>query len=126
MKGKVAQHLEVIRENAIDFIVEEELVAKLKSSFKENKPLKLKIGFDPTASDIHLGHTVLLRKLRKLQDLGHFVHFIIGDFTAKIGDPSGRTSLRPVLSDKEIKKNASTYTSQAFKILDKKKTLKLF
>ena len=122
MESKVALHLEAIRENSIDFIVQDELIAKLKNSFKKGKPLKLKIGFDPTASDIHLGHTVLLRKLRKLQDLGHFVYFIIGDFTAKIGDPSGKTSLRPVLSDKDIKKNAATYTSQAFKILDKKKT----
>jgi tyrosyl-tRNA synthetase len=122
VESKIARHLEVISQNCIDSIAQEELIAKLKNSFKKGEPLRLKIGFDPTASDIHLGHTVLLRKLRKLQDLGHFVHFIIGDFTAKIGDPSGRTALRPVLTDKEIKKNASTYTSQAFKILDKKKT----
>ncbi len=122
MQSKIALHLEAISQNCIDLIAQEELAAKLKESFKKGRPLKLKIGFDPTASDIHLGHTVLLRKLRKLQDLGHFVLFIIGDFTAKIGDPSGRTALRPVLTDKEIKNNASTYTSQAFKILDKKKT----
>jgi len=122
VKSEVARHLEVIKENSVDLIAEGELVAKLKNSFLKNKPLKLKIGFDPTARDIHLGHTVLLRKLRKLQDLGHQVYFIIGDFTAKIGDPSGKTSLRPVLSDKEIKLNASTYTQQAFKILNRKKT----
>ena len=122
MKKEVRQQLEIIKENTVDLLPEEELVAKLESSLHNNKPLRLKIGFDPTASDIHLGHTVLLHKLRKLQDLGHQVHFIIGDFTAKIGDPSGRTALRPVLTDKEIKKNAATYTQQAFKILDKRKT----
>jgi tyrosyl-tRNA synthetase len=122
MKKCLDEHLEVIKECAIDVISEEEIRAKLEKSFKLNKPLRLKIGFDPTARDIHLGHTVLLRKLRKLQDFGHLVYLIIGDFTAKIGDPSGKTCLRPVLSDKEIKSNASTYTQQAFKILDKKKT----
>jgi tyrosyl-tRNA synthetase len=122
VKKDVTYHLEVIKEHTVDLIPEEELVKKLESSLRESFPLKLKIGFDPTARDIHLGHTVLLRKLRKLQDLGHLVHLIIGDFTAKIGDPSGRTALRPVLSDKEIKDNAATYTHQAFKILDKKKT----
>lgn len=122
VKKKILQHLQIIKENAVDVISEEEIALKLKESFQENRPLRLKIGFDPTASDIHLGHTVLLHKLRKLQDLGHIVYFIIGDFTAKIGDPSGRTTLRPVLSDKEIKANAATYTSQAFKVLDKKKT----
>ncbi len=116
------QHLDAFKANVVDLVPEEELVAKIKESLSTNKPLRLKIGFDPTASDIHLGHTVLLKKLRVLQDLGHIVLFIVGDFTAKIGDPSGRTALRPVLSDKEIKKNASTYTTQAFKILDKKKT----
>jgi len=122
MKSKITQHLELIKENSVDLIAEEELAFKLENSFKKNKPLKLKIGFDPTAKDIHLGHTVLLRKLRKLQDLGHQVYLIIGDFTAKIGDPSQRTALRPVLTDKEIKANAATYTQQVFKILNKKKT----
>ncbi len=126
MKNKIAQHLEVIKENVVDLISEEELTSKLENSFKNNKPLKLKIGFDPTARDIHLGHTVLLRKLRKLQDLGHHVYFIIGDFTAKIGDPSGKSTLRPVLTDKQIKSNAATYTTQAFKILDKKKTTVIY
>jgi len=115
-------HLKAIKENAVEVIAESQLIAKLEASLKEKQPLKLKIGFDPTASDIHLGHTVLLKKLRKLQDLGHQVYFIIGDFTAKIGDPSGKTTVRPVLTDKQIKANASTYTRQAFKILDKKKT----
>lgn len=120
--SKITRHLEIIKENAVDLIDEKELALKLESSLKNKRPLKLKIGFDPTARDIHLGHTVLLRKLRKLQDLGHRVYLIIGDFTAKIGDPSQRSALRPVLSDKEIKANAATYTRQVFKILDKKKT----
>lgn len=122
MDKSIAQHLEIIKENSVDLIPQEGLISKLEISLKTHKPLKLKIGFDPTARDIHLGHTVILRKLRKLQDLGDEVYFIIGDFTAKIGDPSGRTILRPVLSDEEIKENALTYTEQAFKILDKKKT----
>ncbi|MCQ9205462.1 MAG: tyrosine--tRNA ligase [Omnitrophica bacterium] len=122
MNKEIARHLEAIKENSVDLISEEELITKIKNSLNKKKPLKLKIGFDPTASDIHLGHTVLLRKLRRLQDLGHQVYFIIGDFTAKIGDPSQRTALRPILSDKEIKANAATYTNQAFKILDKSKT----
>lgn len=122
MDPTISTHLKVIKENAVEVIAEAQLIAKLESSLKEKIPLKLKIGFDPTASDIHLGHTVLLRKLRKLQDLGHRVYLIIGDFTAKIGDPSGKTTTRPLLSDKQIKANASTYTKQAFKILDKKKT----
>ncbi|MBU1122788.1 MAG: tyrosine--tRNA ligase [Candidatus Omnitrophota bacterium] len=118
----ISCQIDIVKENAVDVISQEEIIDKLKKSLKDKKPLKLKIGFDPTARDIHLGHTVILRKLRKLQDLGHIVYFIIGDFTAKIGDPSGRTILRPILSDKEISDNALTYTEQAFKILDKKKT----
>ncbi len=122
MNKDLIKHLETVKENTVDLISEQQLTEKLKNKLKKNKPLKIKIGFDPTASDIHLGHTVLLRKLRKLQDLGHIVYFIIGDFTAKIGDPSGKIAQRPVLSDSQIHKNASTYTKQAFKILDKRKT----
>jgi len=88
MKKKVAEHLKIIKENAVDVISEEELVKKVTYSIKSQNPLRLKIGFDPTAKDFHLGHTVLLKKLRKLQDLGHHVYFIVGDFTAQIGDPS--------------------------------------
>jgi tyrosyl-tRNA synthetase len=126
VKKEIERHLDCIKENAVDVISLNEISAKLEKSLAEHKPLNLKIGFDPTARDIHLGHTVLLRKLRKLQDLGHVVNLIIGDFTAKIGDPSGRSILRPVLSDEEIKDNASTYTDQAFKILDKQKTKIIF
>jgi len=114
------------KKNSIDLISEQELSVKLKESLENNKPLRLKIGFDPTACDIHLGHTVLLKKLRILQDLGHQVYFIVGDFTAKIGDPSGKTAMRPVLSDKQIQINASTYTKQAFKILSKRKTTVIY
>ncbi|MEI8349110.1 MAG: tyrosine--tRNA ligase [Candidatus Omnitrophota bacterium] len=126
MKKEIERHLEAIKENAVDIISEPQLREKITHSLSSHTPLKLKIGFDPTARDIHLGHTVLLRKLRTLQQLGHHVILIIGDFTAKIGDPSGRTMLRPVLSDEEIKDNAATYTEQAFKILDRKKTKVIF
>jgi tyrosyl-tRNA synthetase len=122
MKSQIQQQLEIFKQNSVDVIPEKELACKLELSLSQNKPLKLKIGFDPTARDIHLGHTVLLRKLRKLQNLGHQVYLIIGDFTAKIGDPSGKSILRPVLSDEVISDNASTYTTQAFKILDSAKT----
>ncbi len=126
MKRVIAEHIKVIAEHATDFISEKEIVRKLAVSLKEKKPLKLKIGFDPTVKDIHLGHVVLLRKLRKIQDLGHIVYMIIGDFTAQIGDPSGKSELRPVLSRKEIEANATTYTDQAFKILHRKNTKILF
>lgn len=118
----MSKHLKAIKENSVDLISPEQLKEKLKYNLKKGKPLKIKIGFDPTACDIHIGHTVLLNKLRKLQDLGHIVYFIIGDFTAKIGDPSGKTVQRPVLDDSQIRANASTYTKQAFKILNKRKT----
>ncbi|MFH1771836.1 MAG: tyrosine--tRNA ligase [Candidatus Omnitrophota bacterium] len=122
MNGEALKHLNAIKDNSVDLIAEDELLLKIQNSLTAKKPLKLKIGFDPTARDIHLGHTVCLRKLRKLQDLGHCVYLIIGDFTAKIGDPSGRSALRPVLSEEQIKDNARTYTDQVFKILDKSKT----
>ncbi len=126
MEKNQKKHLEVITENAIDVISKEELIQKITLSLREKKPLKVKIGFDPTTCDIHLGHTVLLRKLREIQRLGHIVYFIIGDFTAQIGDPSGRNELRPLLSAKEIENNAKTYTKQAFKILDRDKTHVIF
>ena len=126
MKKFLTQHLKIIAENSIDCISKEELARKLALAFKEQRPLKIKIGFDPTTGDIHLGHTVLLRKLRQVQDLGHTVYLIIGDFTARIGDPSGRSELRPMLKESEINDNARTYTSQAFKILDKRRTRVVF
>ena len=98
----------------------------LRKKLKEGRPLRVKAGFDPTAPDIHLGHCVLLRKLRQFQDLGHEVYFLIGDFTAQIGDPTGKDQLRPKLDRKLIKKNATTYQDQAFKILNPKKTKVVF
>lgn len=118
----VAEQLEIFRENIIDLISEKELAAKLETSIKKNHPLRIKYGADPSTPDLHLGHTVPLRKLRQLQDLGHLVVFIIGDFTARIGDPSGRSETRPILSPDEVKRNAKTYQEQVFRILDKKKT----
>ncbi|MBC7075446.1 MAG: tyrosine--tRNA ligase [Syntrophomonadaceae bacterium] len=113
----------LISRGAAEIVPEEEMRRKLYMSIKERKPLRIKLGLDPTAPDIHLGHTVVLNKLRQFQDLGHEVHLIIGDFTARIGDPSGRSETRRQLSDEEIKVNAATYQEQIFKILDEKKTI---
>ena len=107
--------LEILCKNAVDVIDRTELETRL----KEGKPLRVKAGFDPSAPDIHLGHTVLLRKLRQFQDLGHKVIFIVGDTTAKIGDPTGQSKTRPVLTKEQVEANAKTYQEQAFKILDK-------
>lgn len=112
-----------IRKGSIEIIQENELKAKLARSLKEKKPLKIKTGFDPTAPDIHLGHTVLLRKMKHFQDLGHDVIFLIGDFTGLIGDPSGRSATRPPMTREEILENAETYKNQIFKILDPEKTI---
>jgi len=120
------RNLEIIKRGVVEIISEEELKRKLEESAKRKRPLIIKAGFDPTAPDIHLGHTVLLRKLRAFQDLGHRVIFLIGDFTARIGDPSGRDKTRMTLSEAEIKKNASTYKRQVFKILNPKKTKIVF
>jgi tyrosyl-tRNA synthetase len=114
--------LERIRRGTIDIISEEELKKKL----LQGKPLRIKLGVDPTAPDIHLGHTVLLNKLKTFQELGHQIVFIIGDFTARIGDPSGRSKTRPMMSGEDILKNAETYQTQLFKILDRSKTEVVF
>jgi tyrosyl-tRNA synthetase len=113
------KQLEIIKQGIEEIIGEDDLVQKL----KDNKTLIIKVGFDPTAPDLHLGHTVLLRKMRQLQDLGHKVIFLIGDFTGKIGDPTGKNKTRPPLTDKEIEENAKTYQDQVFKVLDKDKTV---
>ncbi|RLG11619.1 tyrosine--tRNA ligase [Candidatus Pacearchaeota archaeon] len=126
MKEEVRKALEVIKRGIVDLIEEEELIKKLEKAYKENKPLKIKAGFDPTAPDLHLGHTVLLRKLRQFQDLGHEVYFLIGDFTAMIGDPSGRSETRPPLTKEQVLENAKTYEQQVFKILDPNKTKVIF
>jgi tyrosyl-tRNA synthetase len=118
----IKKSLDIIKRGTVEIISEEELVNKL----KQNKSLRIKFGADPTAPDIHLGHTVVLHKLKQFQELGHKIVFIIGDFTALIGDPSGRTESRPSLSKETIMQNAKTYQSQIFKILDKDKTELVF
>jgi tyrosyl-tRNA synthetase len=114
--------LEILKRGAVDLISEAELEKKLLSG----KKLKIKFGADPTSADLHFGHSVVLTKLRAFQDLGHIVALVIGDFTAAIGDPSGRDSTRPMLEREIILKNAKTYTDQAFKVLDPSKTEILF
>src|SRR2546426_8326192 len=119
----IEQQLERIRRGAVEIIREEELVEKLKRAQKTGKPLRVKAGFDPTAPDLHVGHTVLIRKLKHFQDLGHTVIFLIGDFTGMIGDPTGRSATRPPLTRAQIDQNAETYKAQVFKILDPQKTV---
>ena len=111
--------LEIIKRGAVDVLPEEELVAKL----KKGRPLRVKAGFDPTAPDLHLGHTVLIQKMKQFQDLGHEVIFLIGDFTGMIGDPTGKSETRKQLTREEVAKNAETYKEQIFKILDPTKTI---
>src|SRR5262245_7022508 len=118
----VADQLSYIKKGSAEIVKESELQSKLERSLATNKPLRVKAGFDPTAPDLHLGHTVLLRKLKHFQDLGHTVIFLIGDFTGMIGDPTGRSVTRPPLSPEEIMRNAKTYMAQVFKILNQKKT----
>ncbi|MGO1400209.1 tyrosine--tRNA ligase [Psychrobacter sp.] len=116
------EQIVLIQRGTQEILSEDDLVAKLKL----NRPLRIKAGFDPTAPDLHLGHTVLINKLKHFQDLGHEIYFLIGDYTAKIGDPSGKNSTRPPLTDEQIKNNAATYAEQVFKILDKEKTRVVF
>jgi tyrosyl-tRNA synthetase len=110
--------LQIIKRGADELLIEDEFIKKL----KKGKPLRVKAGFDPTAPDLHLGHTVLINKLRQFQDLGHDILFLIGDFTGMIGDPTGKNTTRPPLSEDDVKRNAETYANQVFKILDKNKT----
>jgi tyrosyl-tRNA synthetase len=116
------EELELIKRGSDEVLIESELIEKL----KKGKSLKIKAGFDPTAPDLHLGHAVLLNKLRQFQDLGHIVYFLIGDFTGMIGDPTGKNVTRPPLSEEDVKQNAKTYSEQVFKILDKSKTKIVF
>lgn len=118
----VSEQLKIIRRGASEIIPEEELARKLEKSIKENKPLNIKLGCDPTRPDLHFGHSVVLRKLAQFQQLGHQAILIIGDFTAMIGDPSGRNSTRPPLSFEEARENAKSYWEQAAKILDRSRT----
>jgi tyrosyl-tRNA synthetase len=118
----VKEQLEIIRRGTVEIVPEDELVRKLERSVMTKKPLRIKQGFDPTAPDIHLGHTVGLRKLKQFQELGHKIVLIIGDYTGMVGDPSERSSTRPQLTRDEVMKNAETYQKQFFKIIDKSKT----
>jgi tyrosyl-tRNA synthetase len=119
----VEEQLAYIKKGAAEIIHEGELRERLEKSLKTGKPLRVKAGFDPTAPDLHVGHTVLIRKLKHFQDLGHTVIFLIGDFTGMIGDPTGRSATRPPLTRAEIDRNAETYKAQVFKILDSHKTV---
>ena len=118
----VDQQLAYIKKGLAELIREEDLRERLTAALKENRPIRVKAGFDPTAPDLHLGHTVLLRKMKHFQDLGHTVIFLIGDMTGLIGDPTGRNTLRPPMTRDEINRNAETYKDQVFKILDPAKT----
>lgn len=118
VKTDINQALAIIKRGAEELLIEQELIEKL----KKGTPLRVKAGFDPTAPDLHLGHTVLINKLRHFQDLGHHVLFLIGDFTGMIGDPTGKSATRPPLTKEQVAENAKSYASQVFKILDKDKT----
>jgi len=118
----IKEQVAIIKRGSDEILIESELLEKL----KKGVPLKIKAGFDPTAPDLHLGHAVLLNKLRQFQDLGHEVYFLIGDFTGMIGDPTGKNVTRPPLSEQDVKENAETYSEQVFKILDKSKTKIVF
>jgi tyrosyl-tRNA synthetase len=122
MTMTIDEQISFLRKGSVDCVPEDELRRKLEHSVKSGVPLRVKAGFDPTAPDIHLGHTVLIRKMRHFQQLGHTVIFLIGDFTAMIGDPSGRSATRPALTRAQIDENAETYKQQIFKLLDRERT----
>lgn len=126
MDVELARQMELIRRGTAEIVPENELVEKLKKSISQNKPLHIKLGLDPTAPDIHLGHTVVLQKLRQFQDLGHKITIILGDYTARIGDPTGKSETRKQLTEEQVLANAKTYEEQIFKILDKSKTTVVF
>src|SRR5215472_13760563 len=119
----VDEQLAYLRKGAAEIIRESDLRERIERSIASGKPMRVKAGFDPTAPDLHVGHTVLIRKLKHFQDLGHTVIFLIGDFTGMIGDPSGRTATRPPLTREDVDRNAETYKVQVFKILDSRKTV---
>ncbi|WP_200802329.1 tyrosine--tRNA ligase [Desulfopila aestuarii] len=122
----IEEQLELIERGAVDLVSREELIKKLKKSAETGVPLKVKAGFDPTAPDLHLGHTVLLQKLKHFQDLGHDVYFLIGDFTGMIGDPTGKSETRKALTPEDVARNAESYKDQVFRILDPEKTRVVF
>src|SRR3989449_11538139 len=119
---EVDEQLAYLRKGVAEIIPEDEFRAKLDTSRKTGKPLRVKLGVDPTAPDIHLGHTVVIRKLKHFQDLGHTAVFLIGDFTAMVGDPTGQSETRPPLSREQVRANAKTYLEQVYKILSKENT----
>src|SRR5690554_4235297 len=118
--------MDILRRGCAEIISEEDLEKKLDKSIKTGKPLRIKLGLDPSAPDIHLGHAVVLRKMREYQELGHEVFLVVGEFTGRIGDPSGKSESRPQLSMEQIMENAKTYQEQAFKILDPDRTHTVF
>ena len=122
MKQTIDEQMKIIKKGADTIVNEEELRKKLEKAEKNNKPLIIKLGLDPSAPDIHLGHAVVLRKIKQMQDLGHKAVIVIGDFTGKIGDPTGKAKGRKALTDEEVLKNAETYKTQIFKVLDESKT----
>ena len=118
LQREVDRQLAVMREGAVDFYGEEDLRGRLAEALEKGRPLRVKLGMDPSAPDLHLGHCVVLQKLKRLQELGHTPIFLVGDFTARIGDPSGRKKTRPALDADEVKKNAATYVDQVGLVLD--------
>src|SRR5450432_533360 len=121
--ASVDEQLTYLKKGSAEIIRESDLRAKLEKSLKTGKPLRVKLGMDPTAPDLHLGHTVVLRKLKHFQDLGHTAIFLIGDFTGMIGDPTGRTVTRPPLTREQIEQNAETYKAQVLRSLIRRKPL---
>lgn len=121
-KATPSEQLKILQKGVAELINEAELLKKLERAYQTKKPLMIKFGADPTRPDIHIGHTVVINKLKAFQDLGHHIHFLIGDFTALIGDPSGRNSSRPIMTEQDVQDNAKTYAQQIFKILNPEKT----
>jgi len=126
LQEEVERDVQIIERGCVEIISRDGLAHKLTRSKQQDQPLKIKVGFDPSAPDIHLGHTVQLRKMRQLQDMGHTVYYLIGDFTARVGDPSGQKETRPTLTKEEVLENAKTYRKQACKILDEKRVKVVF
>ncbi|MFX3675855.1 MAG: tyrosine--tRNA ligase [bacterium] len=122
VEKEVARQFEILRFGVSEITPEEDLLSMLRHSIANNKPLRVKCGIDPTATDVHLGHSVPYRKMRQFQDLGHIGVVIIGDYTASIGDPTGRNDSRPPLTSEQIKENASRYMEQVYTVVDKEKT----
>ena len=126
MNYTIDEQISLIERGTVDVVSREDMVRKLKKSSESGVPLKIKAGFDPTAPDLHLGHTVLIQKMKHFQDLGHDINFLIGDFTGMIGDPTGKSETRKPLTLDDVEKNAETYKEQIFKVLDPEKTTVVF